>query len=67
MGMTKQPQTKQTSIQMDDEWRRMVDQIADKWGFRKGRHVTQILRACTLRVWATEVRSEATKTGESSE
>lgn len=52
--MKTEDEIKQTSIQMDTEWRKMIDDLADRWGFRKGKHVTYILRSCTARMWQNE-------------
>lgn len=55
---------KQTSIQMDAEWQALAAELAVKWGIatpeqiagrNKSRHITAVLRECTLKIHTLEI------------
>jgi predicted DNA-binding protein len=49
---------RQTSIQLTDETRRQIEDLATKWGLSTTRNATEVITRCIERVWTVELASD---------
>jgi hypothetical protein len=46
---------KQSSIQLTEETRRQIDELAEHWGLGGQRNTTEVMTRCIERVWMLEI------------
>ena len=49
---------KQSSIQLSDETRRQIDDLAEKWGLSGQRNTTEVMTRCIERIWMLEIGAQ---------
>lgn len=50
--------TKQSSIQLTEETRRQIEELAELWGLAGQRNTTEVMTRCIERIWMLEIGLE---------